>query len=401
MRPGLLVLLVAAAGALGSQTTSAGWKHLSAKRGDLEPPGNGKQQTAASVFDIDRDGISDFVITERTAAPSVTWYRRGKEGWRRYILDPAPLRIEAGSTFADIDGDGDLDFIAGGEFQSYEVWWWENPYPDYDREGGWTRRAIKSSGKRKHHDVMVGDFDGDGRNEVVFWNQGGLKLVLARIPENPRQAGEWPMADIYAYSDDGQPEQRAEAPPFKTVNEHEGLAAAVIDGDGRVDIVGGGMWFKHAGGDRFVPNPIDPGYAFSRVAAGQLRPGGRPEVVLVVGDGVGPMMLYEWLKGTWTPRPLIDRVENGHSLDLVDFDGDGKLDIFCAEMRLRGGNPDSKIYILLGDGRGNFKSTVVATGFDNHESKIADLDGDGDLDILGKPFNHEVPDLNIWLNQKR
>jgi hypothetical protein len=67
-------------------------------------------------------------------------------------------------------------------------------------------------------------------------------------------------------------------------------------------------------------------------------------------------------------------------------------------MRLNGGNPESKIYLLLGDGQGNFRQTVVATGFDNHESKIADLDGDGDLDILGKPYNYGVPDLNIWLN---
>lgn len=28
----------------------------------------------------------------------------------------------------------------------------------------------------------------------------------------------------------------------------------------------------------------------------------------------------------------------------------------------------------------------------------ADIDGDGLLDILGKPYNHNTPDLNIWLN---
>jgi hypothetical protein len=82
----------------------------------------------------------------------------------------------------------------------------------------------------------------------------------------------------------------------------------------------------------------------------------------------------------------------------VDFNGDGHLDIFCAEMRLNGGNPESKTYLLLGDGKGGFQHTVVATGFDNHESKIADLDGDGTLDILGKPYNHQTPALNVWLN---
>jgi len=30
--------------------------------------------------------------------------------------------------------------------------------------------------------------------------------------------------------------------------------------------------------------------------------GGRPEIVFVVGDGVGPLMMYEWGKGTWLPK---------------------------------------------------------------------------------------------------
>jgi hypothetical protein len=177
------------------------------------------------------------------------------------------------------------------------------------------------------------------------------------------------------------------------------LALADIDGDGQPDIVGGGLWFKHLGGGRFRANEIDGGYHFSRSGAGQLSEGGRPEVVLVVGDGVGPLMMYEWVKGTWKPNVLIEEIDNGHSLAVTDFDRDGHLDIFCSEMRLNGGNPDSKIYILLGDGKGNFRQTVIATGFDNHESKLADLDGDGALDILGKPYNHGAPRVDIWLNR--
>jgi hypothetical protein len=68
-------------------------------------------------------------------------------------------------------------------------------------------------------------------------------------------------------------------------------------------------------------------------------------------------------------------------------------------MRLNSGNPSSKCRVLLGDGEGNFKEQVLATGFDNHESKVADLDGDGDLDILMKPYNHATPALNILINE--
>jgi hypothetical protein len=55
-------------------------------------------------------------------------------------------------------------------------------------------------------------------------------------------------------------------------------------------------------------------------------------------------------------------------------------------------------HILLGDGKGNFpREIVVSEGIDLHESEIADLDGDGDLDILGKPYNGDTPRLDIWL----
>jgi hypothetical protein len=392
-----------AAGGLGLQApqTAAGWIHLSTEKGQIEPPNSGTQQTSATVFDIDGDGVNDFVITERTKTPPVTWYRRMKTGWQRHVVETQALRPEAGATFGDVDGDGDLDFIAGadgGGEMGNQVWWWENPRPNFDPARPWARHIIKSSGGRKHHDLMFADVDGDGRHELVFWNQGGRQLLMARVPADPRAAREWPRTAIFAYSGDSEQEQRATAPSFKSVNEHEGLDWADIDGDGKPDIVGGGLWFKHLGGDSFLPNEIDNGYHFSRSAAGQLIEGGRPEVVLVVGDGVGPLRMYEWVKGTWKGKTLIEKVDNGHSLALVDFDQDGHLDIFCAEMRLDGGNPESKIYLLVGDGRGDFRTTIVATGFDNHESKIADLDGDGTLDILGKPYNHRTPALNIWLN---
>jgi hypothetical protein len=297
------------------------WKHLSSARGDLEVPNGGDQQTAAAVFDMDNDGLVEFLITERTQAPSVVAYKYNGSGWDRFIIDDTPQRIEAGSAVHDIDGDGDLDVVFGGEGRSNQVWWWENPHPKHRADKPWNRHLIKDSGPNKHHDQLFGDFDGDGAKELVFWNQNAGNLVLAEIPEKAGgRKSEWPMQVIYSYGTDSEMEQTGQAgyPGWKGTNEQEGLFACDIDGDGIEDIVGGGRWFKYNIAGGFEENIIDAGYTFTRSVAGQFIEGGRPEVILLAGDGHAPMYLYEYNeKGTWKKTMLIQKVIDGHTIDVM------------------------------------------------------------------------------------
>lgn len=391
---------------------TANWRLVSSVKTGIATPNLGNQQTASLVIDVDKNGSMDFFITERTKAPSVLLFRFNGKGWDRHIVENDPLFIEAGSASFDIDGDGDLDVVFGGESRSNEVWWWENPFPNFEPNTPWTRRTIKKSGGNKHHDQIFGDFDGDGKHELVFWNQGDSRLVLAEIPKDVGKAEEWPMTTIYEYHNDSEMEPAVGLngyPGWQMVNEHEGLFKCDINGDGLQDIVGGGRWFQYVDG-QFIPHIIDASYVFSRSAAGQFIEGGRPEVLLVVGDGIGPLYMYEWHEwegwkgnkkgtGTWRRIKVLERLDNGHTLDVLDFNKDGHLDIFVAEMRFGMGNPNSKVQILLGNGNGEFSPLIIAKGFGVHEGKIADLDGDGDYDVLGKPYTWKAPLLNIWLNE--
>lgn len=372
-----------------AQGSSPDWQLVSSRSGDLEAPSTGQQHTAALILDINRDGLNDFVIATRFARPSLVWYESLPSGeWTRHIIDDTILPIEAGGAYFDIDRDGDFDVVMGADTSSDEIWWWENPYPVYRANVPWTRHLIKDGGGQMHHDMFFGDVDNDGRAELVFWNQDAGFLRYAEIPPNPRTSGLWAYNDIATVSG-------------------EGLDFQDIDGDGIRDILGGGRWFKYQGGTNFQSFVIDNSQRLSRVRAGQLdETTPLLEVVMVPGDGDGPLMYYECVGGDpvaapncWQGRDLLGfALDNAHSLELVDMNGDGFLDIFVAEMRLDGTNADSIMAILYGDGAGGFTRSDIARGYDNHESRIGDLDGDGDLDILSKPYNHLTPGLNIWLN---
>jgi hypothetical protein len=365
------------------------WVHLSSKKGEIPAPGPSTQQTASLVLDVDKDGVNDFIIGARRAGPALLWYRRLENGWQKYVIEPELLPIEAGGAFYDIDGDGDLDIVFGGDASSNEVWWWENPYPNFSPDTPWKRRTIKKSGGNKHHDQIFGHFTGGRRAELVFWNQRDRALCIAKIPGDPTIDTPWPYEKIFTWGE-GQ-------------KEFEGLAKADIDGDGIEDIIGGGMWFKYQPDGSFKAIPIDKEMAFSRSAAGQLKEGGTPEVVFVPGDANGPLKWYEAVgdplkSESWVAHELWEMIIHGHSLDVIDINGDGFLDIFVAEMHTPGHGDDATSRIFYGDGQGNFELSVVSTGIGNHESRIADLDGDGDLDILTKPYTWDAPRVDVWLN---
>ena len=358
------------------------WVRRSTTTADLPAPNPGQQQTCCVVCDIDKDGIDDFVVGERTETPSVVWYKYNGTGWNKHTIDDTHLKPEAGGTAADLDRDGDLDLILGQDASGNNIWWWENPYPDFGKP--WTRHHIKNAGARKHHDQTIGDFDGDGRLEFVTWNQGDKKLLLYNVPGDPQSSSPWMSSTIYQWS---------------TGREREGFPSIPvdIDLDGRLDIVGGGRWFKYTEGGKFHEHPIDDEMTFTQCAAGQLVKGGRPEVVFSPGDMDGQAKWYEYQDGAWVPH-VLRHVRHGHTCEIRDVDRDGNLDIMIGEMGQPGAGDEANIYIWYGNGQGQFEETIASHGQGIHEGLFGDFDGDGDLDILLKPYHHNSPRLDILLN---
>ena len=398
MRPLCLVILLSPA-VFSCTAGEIKWVHLSSAKGDLPVPGKSNQQTGLLAVKLDKTRATGFVLSFRVRGPALVWYRPVSHDWKRYVIEKDFLTVEAGGAAYDIDGDGDLDIVFGADAQNNQLWWWENPYPDFDPAVSWKRHIIKDSGANQYHDQIFADLRGTGKPQLAFWNQKAKVLFLAEIPADPGNSGPWPLETIFS----GQAGEGVD----NAAKYAEGIDAFDVDGDGRLDLLAGNYWFKYEGGHRF--KPIKVGAIGGRIKAGRFKPGKHAQIVIAPGDGSGPLKFYESNgdpadPASWVGRDLLGRdMVHGHTLDAGDIDGDGNLDIFAAEMAkwTRNPKPDypgATAWILYGDGHGNFRKTVLVTGDGWHEGKLADVDGDGDLDLINKPYTWEAPRIDLWLN---
>jgi hypothetical protein len=341
---------------------------------DTDLSGSSFGQTA--LVDLTGDGRPEFVMGLRGGALFVYQYQ-APDRWTRYIVG-RDSPSEVGLTAFDVDGDGRIDLVTGGA-------WYRNsgdlatPF----------ERIVFDEALRAVHDMAAADIDGDGRLDVVTMSDRN-NLRWYKIPKDPRQP--WRRHDI--------------GPAV-----HAGLAVGDLSGNGRLDVVRTNVWFENVRGDgtEWVERPIGP----SSPPPPDFRPAfafdaTKAIVVDMTGNGVNDIVFTDaeipggkvwWMenldgKGTRWRRhdvPLGDPVRRGafHSLQVADFTGDGRLDIFTAEMEaVRGqGRPRWFIWENL-DGQGTkwHEHVVLDANLGGHEALAGDVTGNGRLDIIGKPW---------------
>ena len=302
------------------------------------------------------------------------WISRTPSGqWQPHLLDNTLYTLEAGGVLADVDGDGDLDLIAGEDYVGGGLYWWEcGEYPTLP----WQRRLIFRMPGNASHDQLLADLDGDGRNELYFWNQGAETLFTVPVPDDPR-VSPWPGV----------------SPVVRGVRE-EGLAAADVDGDGKLELVAGLSWYKlgQSGWERYE---YARGYFSPRVVAADFDGDGRPEIVIAEGDASLKGRQYGRLvrftagadpRQTWREEVLHERLLDPHSLQVADFDGDGRPDFFVGEEGMPDGNdphrPAQRIFLSRD---GGFEEHIIAEA-PSHEAKVIAIDGK--LGIVLKPYRN-------------
>jgi len=338
------------------------------------PGGNGFGQTAA--VDVDRDGDLDFISGRQFG--DVFWFENlGAGKWAQHAIGEK-ARTDVGGVAFDVDGDGWVDQVSGGT-------WFRNP--GNPRTARWQRFE---NGGTPTHDNLAADIDGDGRLDLVsILDKAGVFWYA--IPRDP--TGRWAEHRILGVTD----------PPC-----HGGIAVGDIDGDGDIDVARLDRWLENSDGKgqkwtehrTFDFGKVGPWGIQTRARLVDVDRDGDLDLVQAEGDVLdGRVAWFENLRGDgrkWT-RHLIKSPghnQDFHSLCVADFDNDGDVDIFS------GGGPLTKgehLWFLWenADGRGGrWREHVVQRGVRTHESVCGDVDGDGDVDILTKPWRG---DLHVYV----
>jgi len=375
------------------------------ERVDGNPPAG--RMTNLHATDITGNGKPDIVVTALGVNPRVTvpgigelqlrytsgvmrlipyletnvlWYENAS--WERHAVSTTrDLQIGVGSATCEFGEDGRPGLVAGQGTGESDVYWFESG-PD-PREP-WDRYTITDA-FQKYHDLAVADVDDDGEPELVGLSQESDTLFYCDVPADPRRSP-WPAECLHVVDDD---------------IHAEGLAVVDIDGDGRTEIVAGPALYHRTDAGSWERETIATGWEYTRVAVGDLDGDGEHEVVLSEGDspalGTRPGRVAVLDPPDWEPVFLREEMYCPHSLQVADFDGDGRLDVFVAEMGLfDNDDPAGLVFRNLDDGE--FEEHVVSRGIPTHEAKAVDLTGDGSPDIVGKSYE-PTAHVDVWYNE--
>ncbi|MFH1718091.1 MAG: VCBS repeat-containing protein [Planctomycetota bacterium] len=159
------------------------WKEHPLAVGSLTE-GQAEHTPQIQVYDIDDDGLND-ILTSSAHGHGIFWYKQTKDGaarsWKQHVIDKSWSQAHS-IILADMDGDGDLDFVTGKRFLAHNgndpdahsplgVYWYELRRGDAVR---WVKHVISfDEGIGSGLSIPVVDLDGDGDLDIVVTGKWG------------------------------------------------------------------------------------------------------------------------------------------------------------------------------------------------------------------------------------
>lgn len=301
----------------------------------LETPGN---IAHFSVGDLDGDGWNDLLIGEAPSAKLSIFRNKGEGGAISVnTFDPkVQLTLNRGgkvfNRIGDLDGDGKPDIVvgSGNGFYSWVGWFRNTSTP-----GNLTFDAIEELPSLGYIDgpVHIDDMDGDGRLDIIaVWdNSCGGAGTYVGIFHNASTPGNIEFSSFFD----------------------------------------------------FDFNFVCPG---SGPSTGDLNGDGKPELILVRGFGAS----FAAFENTSTPGTISFNAPfaidvNGTNMLMVDFDGDGKLDLASSGFSTTSLNVRKNNYTSGPLDINSFGPNIVIEsplGYIQEGVAAADVNGDGKPDIV-------------------
>lgn len=344
------------------------------------------------------DGIPLIGRLLRRLETNIFWYEN--PGWQRHALSSASNLFVFGNTLGDVTGNGRMDLFVGQGIGHNDIYWFEQPK---NPRNTWTRHLVASD-FNKYHDLAFGDVNNDGEPELVGTSQESEVVFYYDVPDEPTRSP-WPESCLNIIDRD---------------RNVEGLEIVDIDGDGANELIAGTSIYHPPGAgeadstadgsegnsEQGVANgwyrePIVNGWDWTRVAVGDLD--GDSELEVVFSEGDSPLLgnhmgRVGWFDPPdWEPNILHDEMYCPHSVQIADFTGDGRSDIYVGEMGLDV-NDNPQHVVFRNTGGGQFEETIIDRGTPTHEAKAVDLTGSGTVDIVGKSYEPDTH-VDVWFNE--
>jgi uncharacterized repeat protein (TIGR01451 family) len=316
---------------------------------------------AYSVYalDVDRDGDVD-VLSASLNDDTVAWYENdGAESFTAHTITTAA--DVARSVYAcDVDGDGDIDVLSAS-FNDDKVAWYEN-----DGAQSFTARTVTTAAEGATS-VRAADVDGDGDVDILSTSFDDDSVTWY---ENDGSQGF--MAHDVATGADGA----------------RSVVAADLDGDGDTDILSSSItddkvaWYENDGSQSFTTRTISTAADFANaVFVADVDGDGDLDVLSPLRDD-DAVAWYEnrtiHRSAAFSQGTAITTTANGaYAVFAVDVDGDGDTDVLSASKF------DNKVAWYENDGSQSFAMRTITTAANSAGSVYAaDVDGDGDTDVL-------------------
>lgn len=325
---------------------------------------------------------------------------------------------------ADIDGDGNSDLVSANKFGNSITW-----YKNLDGLGTFGSENLIASLNETTF-VSAADIDGDGDIDLmavayfidlVVWYEnldGNGNFSSQKIISNQADGassvsiadidGDGDM-DILSASDflglawyenlDGQGNFSTTKIIDNTISNSRSVVAVDMDDDGDVDILGNSsdteriFWIENMDGiGTFgILHSINEIGSYSNVVFAADADGDGDKDVFSASPGDNEIAWFENLDGlgNFGPKSTItDTLENAWTVFAADLDNDGDIDVLATSVETFGGEI---VWFENLDGQGNFSSKkIISTEVQSPRSVIAaDIDNDGDMDVIASSQNDD------------